>query len=124
MDRTIKLLTIGALLASALAVGGCSTQIADLPAVGLPAGAPERPKKLSFMACQSKNVSRTRSKPGDRKKINPMTRKKTMVLAVETRIALRSPSMRDPRCTGRGSSAVSGPGPLTRYVELMVGTSR
>ena len=44
MDRTIKLLTIGALLASALAVGGCSTQIADLPAVGLPAGAPERPK--------------------------------------------------------------------------------
>ena len=45
MDRTIKLLTIGALLASALAVGGCSTQIADLPAVGLPAGAPERPKE-------------------------------------------------------------------------------
>ena len=45
MDRTIKLLTIGALLASALAVGGCSTQIADLPAVGLPANAPERPKE-------------------------------------------------------------------------------
>src|SRR3982751_1941978 len=45
MDRTSRLLTIGALLASALAVGGCSTQIADLPAVGLPANAPERPKE-------------------------------------------------------------------------------
>jgi hypothetical protein len=45
MDRTIRLLAIGALLASALAVGGCSTSIADLPAVGLPAGAPERPKE-------------------------------------------------------------------------------
>ena len=32
----------GALLAASLAVGGCSTQIADLPAVGLPAGAPPR----------------------------------------------------------------------------------
>ena len=34
-----------ALMASALAVGGCSTQIADLPAVGLPADAPQRPKE-------------------------------------------------------------------------------
>jgi len=45
MDRTIRLLTIGALLASALAVGGCSTQIADLPGVGLPADAPPRAKE-------------------------------------------------------------------------------
>jgi hypothetical protein len=45
MDRTIRLLTIGALFASALVVGGCSTSIADLPGVGLPAGAPERPKE-------------------------------------------------------------------------------
>jgi hypothetical protein len=35
----------GALLAAALALGGCSTTIADLPAVGTPAGAPERPKE-------------------------------------------------------------------------------
>jgi hypothetical protein len=45
MDRTIRLLTIGALFASALAVGGCSTSIADLPGGGLPADAPERPKE-------------------------------------------------------------------------------
>ena len=32
------------MVASALALGGCSTQIADMPAVGLPADAPQRPK--------------------------------------------------------------------------------
>jgi hypothetical protein len=45
MDRTIRLLAIGALFASALAVGGCSTSIADLPGVGLPSDAPQRPKE-------------------------------------------------------------------------------
>ena len=35
----------GALLVAALALGGCSTTIADLPAVGTPADAPERPKE-------------------------------------------------------------------------------
>jgi hypothetical protein len=38
-------LASGALLIAALAVGGCSTTIADLPAVGTPADAPERPKE-------------------------------------------------------------------------------
>jgi hypothetical protein len=33
------------LLASALALGGCSTSIADLPLIGTPADAPERPKE-------------------------------------------------------------------------------
>jgi hypothetical protein len=47
MDRKIRLLAIGALLASALAVGGCSTSIADLPGVGLPSDAPQRPKEAS-----------------------------------------------------------------------------
>ena len=35
----------GALLAAALAVSGCSTQVADLPVLGLPADAPPRPKE-------------------------------------------------------------------------------
>jgi len=36
---------MAALFASALAVGGCSTSIADLPGVGMPADAPQRPKE-------------------------------------------------------------------------------
>ena len=36
---------MGALLSSALALGGCSTSIADLPLVGTPADAPARPKE-------------------------------------------------------------------------------
>ena len=43
VDRKKRALALGALLASALALGGCS--IADLPLVGTPAGAPERPKE-------------------------------------------------------------------------------
>jgi hypothetical protein len=45
VDRTTRLLAIGVLLGSALAVGGCSTSIADLPGVGTPADAPARPKE-------------------------------------------------------------------------------
>jgi hypothetical protein len=33
-------------LASALAVGGCATSIADLPLVGVPSDAPARPKEV------------------------------------------------------------------------------
>ena len=40
-----KLLMAATLLAATLAAGGCSTQIADLPAVGLPSDAPPRPKE-------------------------------------------------------------------------------
>jgi hypothetical protein len=36
---------MAALCAAAIALGGCSTQIADMPAIGLPADAPERPKE-------------------------------------------------------------------------------
>ena len=36
---------MGALLLSALALGGCSTSIADLPLVGTPADAPARSKE-------------------------------------------------------------------------------
>jgi len=45
VDRTIRLWSLAALLASALAVGGCSTQIADMPGVGVPTDAPQRPKE-------------------------------------------------------------------------------
>jgi hypothetical protein len=45
VDRTIRLRSVATLLATALALGGCSTQIADMPGLGLPADAPERPKE-------------------------------------------------------------------------------
>jgi len=36
---------LGALIACALALAGCSSQIADLPGVGVPSDAPARPKE-------------------------------------------------------------------------------
>jgi hypothetical protein len=45
VNRARRALTLGALLVSALALGGCSTTIADLPLVGTPADAPTRPKE-------------------------------------------------------------------------------
>jgi hypothetical protein len=36
---------MAALFASAFALGGCSTSIADLPGLGTPADAPQRPKE-------------------------------------------------------------------------------
>jgi hypothetical protein len=44
VNRTIRLWSAAALFASAFALGGCSSQIADLPSL-LPADAPERPKE-------------------------------------------------------------------------------
>jgi hypothetical protein len=45
VDRERRALVLGALLLSALPLGGCSTSIADLPLVGTPADAPARPKE-------------------------------------------------------------------------------
>jgi hypothetical protein len=45
VDRTKSALVAAIRLLSALALGGCSTSIADLPLVGTPADAPERPKE-------------------------------------------------------------------------------
>jgi hypothetical protein len=42
-DRKMNALTLAAALLLALALGGCSSSIADLPSVGTPAGAPVRP---------------------------------------------------------------------------------
>jgi hypothetical protein len=44
-NRKKRGLALAALLSSALALGGCATSIADLPLVGTPANAPERPKE-------------------------------------------------------------------------------
>ena len=44
-NRKNRALVWGALLTSALALGGCSMSIADLPLVGTPADAPGRPKE-------------------------------------------------------------------------------
>ena len=43
--RKIRALGWGALLLSALALGGCATSIAELPLVGTPADAPAAPKE-------------------------------------------------------------------------------
>ena len=45
IDRNQRALALGALLLSAVALGGCSISVADLPLVGTPADAPERPKE-------------------------------------------------------------------------------
>ena len=44
-DRTKRLWSIAALCALALTLGSCSTQIADMSGVGLPADAPQRPRE-------------------------------------------------------------------------------
>ncbi|MGZ5960746.1 MAG: hypothetical protein ACXWLE_06640 [Rhizomicrobium sp.] len=44
-NRRSRALTASALLLSALALGGCAISIADLPLVGTPAEAPDRPKE-------------------------------------------------------------------------------
>jgi hypothetical protein len=43
--RTKKALVLGALLASALGLAGCSTSIADLPLIGTPTDAAAHPKE-------------------------------------------------------------------------------
>jgi hypothetical protein len=45
VGRKISALAAAALLLSALTLGGCATSIADLPLVGTPADAPERPRE-------------------------------------------------------------------------------
>ena len=45
LGRQTRLLVLGALLASTLALCACTSSIADLPVVGAPADAPPRPKE-------------------------------------------------------------------------------
>lgn len=44
-DPHKRMLVLAALLMAPLALGGCSSQLADLPIVGTPADAPARPKE-------------------------------------------------------------------------------
>jgi hypothetical protein len=72
MDRIIRLLAFGVLLASALAVSGCSTSIADLPGIGVPADAPDRPKEAnSYLPVHDLPPDRDEAalKPAERAKI-------------------------------------------------------
>jgi len=43
-DRMMRGLAAAMLLASTAALGACSSTVADLPGIGVPADAPERPK--------------------------------------------------------------------------------
>jgi hypothetical protein len=45
VNRKTSVWVVAALLLSTLTLGGCSTSIADMPLVGTPADAPERPKE-------------------------------------------------------------------------------
>jgi hypothetical protein len=45
VDRQNRAWVVGALLLSAVALGGCSSSIADMPLLGTPADAPARPKE-------------------------------------------------------------------------------
>jgi hypothetical protein len=45
VDRAIRSVLTGVLFAAALACSGCSTQVADMPLVGVPSDAPPRPKE-------------------------------------------------------------------------------
>jgi hypothetical protein len=70
MGGTIKLMMAGALLAATLAVGGCSTQIADM---SLPADAPPRPKEAgSYLPVHDLPPERaeTAMKPDEQKRIS------------------------------------------------------
>src|SRR5215475_4787288 len=45
VDRQRRTLGLGALVACAFVLASCTSQIADLPGVGVPADAPPRPKE-------------------------------------------------------------------------------
>jgi hypothetical protein len=72
VDRTKRLLVAGALALSALALGGCSVPIADLPLVGTSADAPERSKEADpYLPVEDLPPSRDQATiaPADRDKM-------------------------------------------------------
>ncbi len=72
VDRTIRLLLMGSLLAAALAVSGCSTSVGDMSGVGLPSDAPARPKEAgSYLPVHDLPPERAEAamKPAEQQKI-------------------------------------------------------
>jgi hypothetical protein len=70
--RGKRALALGALLMSALALGGCSISIADLPLAGTPSDAPARPKETgAYMPVNELPPDRDEAamKPAERAKI-------------------------------------------------------
>jgi hypothetical protein len=95
-ERKIGALVGGALLLLALALGGCSTSIADLPLVGTPADAPARPKDAgAYLPVEDlpPNRDETAMAPAERAKL------KAELLAARDRqasVAAKDPAAKDP----------------------------
>jgi hypothetical protein len=99
VDRTGRALAAGALLLWALALGGCSTSIADLPLIGTPAGAPDRPKEAgAYLPVEDLPPNRDDAviAPADQAKI------KAELLAARDRQA--SAAAKDPNANSNSSS--------------------
>jgi hypothetical protein len=94
--RKIRALAAGALMLSALALGGCATSIAELPLVGTPADAPSRPKEAgAYLPVEDLPPSRDEAAmaPADRAKL------KAELLAARDRqasIAAKDPAAKPP----------------------------
>ena len=75
-----RMIAGSALVACALALGGCSTSIADLPIVGTPADAPQRPKEAgSYLPVNNLPPDR------DEAAMDPVTRDKIKAELVAAR---------------------------------------
>jgi hypothetical protein len=71
VDSGKKALVWGVLLLSALALGGCSTSIADLPLIGTPADAPARKDAGNYLPVEDMPPNRDEAviPPSDQAKI-------------------------------------------------------
>lgn len=97
-DRPKRLLCVGAVLLSALALGGCSSSIADLPLVGTPTDAPARPKEPgAYLPVNDLPPNR------DDNTMDPATRAKieAELVAARDRQAVATPNTATPAATGK-----------------------
>jgi hypothetical protein len=92
LNREKRALILGALVLSALALGGCSTSIAELPFIGTSADAPAHPKEAgAFLPVHDVPPEREEPElaPAERAKI------RTELLAARDRQAA-APAAKDP----------------------------